>query len=76
MHGYLALQIVDNKIVANTAIYSKPKLYSGTSNKGHNEDDINSGVLSFAERLSSFTGSKCISIGKAIFGTSTCVYNL
>ena len=43
-------------------------------NKGHVEDDINSGVLSFVERLSSFRGSKCIrTIGKTISGTSTCV---
>ena len=43
-------------------------------NKGHVGDNINSAVLSFVERLSSFGGSKCIrAIGKTIFGTSTCV---
>ena len=29
-------------------------------NKGHVGDDINSAVLTFVERLSSFRGSKCI----------------
>ena len=43
-------------------------------NKGHVGDNINSAVVSFVERLSSFIGSKCIrSIGKPIFGTLTCV---
>ena len=45
------------------------------SNKGHvGTIIINSAVFSFVERLSSFGGSKCIkTIGKAVFGTSTCV---
>ena len=39
-------------------------------NKGHVGDDINSAVLSFIERLSSFRGSQCIkTIGHVIFGT-------
>ena len=43
-------------------------------NKGHIGDDINSAVLSFIERLSSFRGSKCAkSIGHVIFGTSNSV---
>ena len=37
-------------------------------NKGHVGDNINSAVVSFVERLSSFGGSKCIrTIGKQIF---------
>ena len=41
-------------------------------NKGHVGDNINSAVLSFIERLSSFRGSKCTkTIGHVIFGTST-----
>ena len=40
-------------------------------NKGHVGDNINSAVLSFIERLSSFKGSKCTkTIGHVIFGTS------
>ena len=40
-------------------------------NKGHYGYNINSAVVSFAERLSSFGGSKCIrTIGKTIFGLS------
>ena len=45
-------------------------------NKGHVGDNINSVILSFIERLSSFrgTGSKCTkTIGHIIFGTSTSV---
>ena len=40
-------------------------------NKGHVGDNINSAVLSFVERLSSFAGCpKCIrAIGRTIFGT-------
>ena len=38
-------------------------------NKGHIGDNINSAVVSFVERLSSFGGSKCIrTIGKQILG--------
>ena len=44
------------------------------SNKGHIGDGINSAVLSFIERLSSFRGSKCTKIiGHVIFGTSNSV---
>ena len=40
-------------------------------NKGHVGDNINSAVLSFIERLSSFRGSKSTkTIGHVIFGTS------
>ena len=43
-------------------------------NKGHVGDNINSAVLSFVERLSSFGGSKCIrAIGRTMFGTSAYV---
>ena len=43
-------------------------------NKGHVGDNINSAVLSFIERLSSFRGSKCTkTIGHVIFGTSNSV---
>ena len=43
-------------------------------NKGHFGDNINSDVLFFVERLSSFGGLKCIrTIGKQIFGTLACV---
>ena len=43
-------------------------------NKGHFGDNINSAVLSFIERLSSFRGSKCTkTIGHVIFGTSNSV---
>ena len=42
-------------------------------NKGHVRDNINSAVLSFIERLSSFRGSQC-PIGKIIFGTSNSVH--
>ena len=39
-------------------------------NKGHVGDNINSTVLSFIERLSSFRSSQCIkTIEKVIFGT-------
>ena len=44
----------------------------GPLNKGHIEGNINSAVLSFIERLSSFRGSKC-TIGHVIFGTSNSV---
>ena len=40
-------------------------------NKGNVGDTINSAVLSFIERLSSFRGSK--TIGHVIFGTSNSV---
>ena len=44
-------------------------------NKGHIGDNINSAVLSFIERLSSFRGSKCTkTIGHVIFGTSNSVF--
>ena len=40
-------------------------------NKRHVGDNINSAVLSFIERLSSFRGSECTKpIGHVIFGTS------
>ena len=43
-------------------------------NKGQVGDNINSAVLSFIERLSSFRGSKCTkTIGHVIFGTSNSV---
>ena len=43
-------------------------------NKGHFGDNINSAVLSFIERLSSFRGSNCTkTIGHVIFGTSNSV---
>ena len=43
-------------------------------NKGHIGDNINSAVVSFVERLSSFGGSKCIrTTGKQFFGTLTYV---
>ena len=43
-------------------------------NKGHIGDNINSAVVSFVEKLSSFGGSKCIrTIGKQVFGTLNCV---
>ena len=43
-------------------------------NKGHFGDNINSAVLSFIERLSSFRGSKCTkTIGNVIFGTSNSI---
>ena len=44
-------------------------------NKGHFGDNINSAVVSFVERLSSFGGSNaCIrTIGKTVVGTLTCV---
>ena len=43
-------------------------------NKGHIGDNINSAVLSFIERLSSFRDSKCTkTIGHVIFGTSNSV---
>ena len=46
-------------------------VYSGTSSLG---TIINSAVLSFVERLSSFRGSKCTkTIGHVIFGTSNSV---
>ena len=42
-------------------------------NKGHVGDNINSAVLSFIERLSSFRGSKCTkTIGHVIFGSVLC----
>ena len=41
-------------------------------NRGHVGDNINSAILSFIERLSSFRGSQC-PIGKIIFGTSNSV---
>ena len=41
-------------------------------NKGHFGDNINSAVLSFIERLSSFSGSKCTkTIGHVILGPQT-----
>ena len=51
---------------------AKPIIYSGTSEKGHIMDKINSAVLSFIERLSFFfLGSQCTkTIGHVIFGTS------
>ena len=43
-------------------------------NKEHVGDNINSAVLSFIERLSSFRGSKCTNtIGHCNFGTSNSV---
>ena len=43
-------------------------------NKGHVGDNINSAVLSFIERLSSYRGSECTkTIGHVIFGTSSSV---
>ena len=43
-------------------------------NKGHVGDNINSAVLSFIERLSSFRGSKCTkTIGNVIVVTSNSV---
>ena len=43
-------------------------------NKGHVGDNIDSAVVSFVERLTSFEGLKCIrTIGETIFGTLTCV---
>ena len=44
-------------------------------NKGHVEDNINSAILSFIERLSSFRGSKCTKIiGHTILGLRTVSY--
>ena len=46
-------------------------------NKGHVGDNINSAVLSFVDRLSSFGGSKCIiatCIGRTMFGTLAYVF--
>ena len=43
--------------------------------KGHVGNNINSAVLSFIERLSSFRGSKCTkTIGHVIFGISNSVH--
>ena len=52
------------------------KVYREPPNKGHVRDNINSAVVSFVERLSSFGGSKCIRttcLGKQFFGTLNCV---
>ena len=56
-----------HKIEACTALIALHVYTVEPPNKGHVGDNINSAVVSFVERLSSFGCSKCI--GKQILGT-------